>query len=334
MVGCMNCLRQALWNCTSCNAFFCEEDKVKHANGYKAHHFKQTGNKLDPEQGIALRANLLKKMKILDECSERIVEETRILISKIGNLCVQSIRRIEVKRQQYFQMFAMTQRSLNTLEIKDLEKEQEVILENCLETKEFKEIEEYFKQDCFKEDNFKNERVRKIEEEKKIFEEERLKFLTEQPRSSRNLEITEKYEREFKEILPQIEKYMTDLKNIKKMDANAIDSILTNKPNYKPAPNEKESEFKLIYGIIQESIRITENNNAELRNIKISPVPIPNINSLNERLESNIIPKLKESIESCKSFLVFLNSYKHRFNTENYKSIKISNTRDYYFFCN
>ena len=170
------------------------------------------------------------------------------------------------------------------------------------------------------------------DEAKKRFEEVKLKFAIEQPRSRTFLEITDKYEKEFKEILPQIEKYMTDLKNINKMDANAIDSILTNNPKYVPTPNEKESEFKLIYGIIQESIRITENNNAELRNIKISPVPIPNINSLNERLESNIIPNLKESIESCKNFLAFLNYFS--FTTKNYKSIKISNTRDYYFFCN
>ena len=170
--------------------------------------------------------------------------------------------------------------------------------------------------------------------EKKRVEEEKLKFPIEQPRSRKFLEITDKYEKEFKEILPQIEKYMTDLKNINKMDANAIDSILTNNPKYVPTPNEKESEFKLIYGIIQESIRISENNNAELRNIIISPVPVPNLSSLNERLESNVIPNLKESIESCKTFLAFLNAYKNCFTQQYYKSIKISTNRDYYFFCN
>ena len=69
------CEGEALWNCTSCNAVFCELHKLKHEEvKNRVHNIEKTGKQLNSEQGAALRDNLSKKINIIDECTKQILK--------------------------------------------------------------------------------------------------------------------------------------------------------------------------------------------------------------------------------------------------------------------
>ena len=144
-------------------------------------------------------------------------------------------------------------------------------------------------------------------------------------------------EKEYKDLLAQIQGQLQQVKPKNVIQQSELDSIFNSDPNYIPKPNEIQSEVKAIYTTIRDNIRILSDSNIELQNIINSAAPAGEIATFNNDLKSTTIPQLENSKESCKSFVAFMtNPVIPYFVTRSdltYQSIKISNDRNYYFLC-
>ena len=145
-------------------------------------------------------------------------------------------------------------------------------------------------------------------------------------------------EKEYKDLLAQIQGQLQQVKPKNVIQQSELDSIFNSDPNYIPKPNEIQSEVKAIYTTIRDNIRILSDSNIELQNIINSAAPAGEIATFNNDLKSTTIPQLENSKESCKSFVAFMTERVICLIVTNggsytYQSIKISNDRNYYFFC-
>ena len=115
-----------------------------------------------------------------------------------------------------------------------------------------------------------------------------------------------------------------------------LNMIFTKDPKYLPEPCTIQSEVKTLYTTLSDNIRILSDINSELLNIINSTSYAGDIATVNSNLINTTIPQLELSKEPCKSFIAFMTQ---RVIAEAvngnyaYQSIKISNDRNYYFFC-
>ena len=138
-------------------------------------------------------------------------------------------------------------------------------------------------------------------------------------------------------FITQMQQHLSRLKYHRVINQSEIDSILNIDSNYAPRPNRIVSEVKAIYHTIRESLRIISETIAQDA-ININ-APLLDTDAFNNDLVNTTILLLKQNKASCKSFLEFMSHVVYMINHTDdgneitYTNIKISNDRDYYFFC-
>ena len=191
MDGCSCCAEQAIWYCRNCKAFYCEKHKNKHEK-IKAgtHNFETITPNLMPEhtQFEAMSINLmpehakifiddqLQKIKVMDDCTKRIIEEARRIIFKIKEACKRNLKKIEAKKIKCMQKLAMTYRQLTKQELDELELDLGIVLKCCVEIPEFKEIENHYNNPIWNECVVKNENLTLLNLLKELKIKEQLKI--------------------------------------------------------------------------------------------------------------------------------------------------------------
>ena len=123
-MDCVMCGSDAVYQCMPCKAVLCEEHKTQHEQiKKKTHNFERVGLELTPDQSSQIFANLSSKINHANECTRRIIKETRTHISEIRRISMQSLAVISNKSQYYYRLAEIARKSLSRSEKQTLEEE-------------------------------------------------------------------------------------------------------------------------------------------------------------------------------------------------------------------
>ena len=124
MEDCNFCSLEAVYQCVPCKVMLCEEHKSQHEQvKKKIHLFEKLGTDLTPEEIEKILTNLSLKINHADECTKRIIEETRSLINEINHSYLQALATINIKSQYYYKLVDIARRKLTYSEKKTLQQE-------------------------------------------------------------------------------------------------------------------------------------------------------------------------------------------------------------------
>ena len=349
MAECYNCISNPpLYACINCKILMCEDDREMHAKRRPDHDFERAKIKLVHDELVKIVENLSLKIKKADECQEKIIQETEALIEKIQSMRRDALEIIKRIQKNYIKLLEMSQQALlpeQTAEIR-LEMKKQIKLE--VPSLEFSKIEDFYRLNFIAEpiiEKYRQATPRLSEKEEKIkkLAEERLKRLEKEKIKSANiLEQTEQLEKELVELRMQMEGKIRKAIPKGVIKDKDFDNILNNGP-YVSVANSVEDEIKTLYAGVSKRIDDLKAINTQLRKvITYTAADIILDNELNDIIKLNndqidtSIPQSSIDRESCKSFVDFMTKLVIWALVEKkwpLKSIKVSNNREFYFFC-
>ena len=108
------------------------------------HAFAKIGKDLTNEQISWHIENLSLKVKIAHECKKKIIHETERLVDKIQNMCMEALKAIQKKQENYKILLRILDEELFDDKINELERESTVVLSIKMPVQRFKEIEKFY----------------------------------------------------------------------------------------------------------------------------------------------------------------------------------------------
>ena len=146
------CGERAYYSCRPCKAIVCKEHKIMHEKGKQRKHiFNRLGKKFTAQQLAKIGENLSLRIKIVNECRNTILEDSRRLLAKITRLSMHALDIINKKQKYYENLLILCQKRLFDDEIKEIELHLGSFLVTSIPNHEFKEIQEFYNADFFKE---------------------------------------------------------------------------------------------------------------------------------------------------------------------------------------
>ena len=253
-------------------------------------------------------------------------------IAEINSQMGEAIVLVEERRKE-MEMIATVQREAREKEEAELKLQQEIEQE----AKEREQAELNAKED--------EERIRRFAQEN----EERIKrFDVEKQKSLKILEKTEALEKELIDLIAKMESQLKQVIPKNMITQNDYNMIISDAPFVQDPSklNEIQPEIKTIYAMISNNVRVLRGNNSAIHRYKDYAAPAADITAfnndlteianLNDTLINTTIPQFEINKDSCKSFVAFMENPvidKIVTNGLRYDSIKISNNREFYFFC-
>ena len=366
MDECIVCGEKTPYRCQPCNASFCEKHKSEHKNNKNRVHFFE--KVLDSREIARIVESLMLTINKFTEFKERIMLETTTLIQKIEELCTICINNAESKMQGVKNLLNIFKNPVAEDQLKIIEESLQFSFSFNISTPNIEEILKFYDTQLIqgsphieesKSDSMIIATSKPHEESKSSFTSRVPSALP--PKASRktienkdsmlivlnSLRLEKEYstqiydktlqlEEEYKGILAHIKNQLQLVVSKKIIPQSILDRIFNNDPKYVAKPNSIQSEVKALYTTIKDSLRILSDSNSELLKIINSVVYAGDIATLNSDLLNTTIPQLEIGKESCKSFIAFMASrvIKEIVTGDfTYRSIKISNDREYYFFC-
>ena len=122
---CSKCNDRASWRCECSNISLCNNHRLDHLMAPIPHNIQWIKSYLSPESSSKVKESILTKIKFIEDFSNKIQQETNLLISKISELSDSAIQSLNESKNMYLQLLQMTNRKLIDLEIEELK-------ESCL----------------------------------------------------------------------------------------------------------------------------------------------------------------------------------------------------------
>ena len=139
------CGERAWHFCKACKHFLCEEHKKVHENSKKKTHvFEELWVQVAPEEITEMTEDLSRKIKMIKECTTHIIIETNKLCDKIRNLCAKTLKGLQQKKQEYYNLIIDINRRLSQERLEDIKKLLQVSLEIRKPLMEFTDINTFY----------------------------------------------------------------------------------------------------------------------------------------------------------------------------------------------
>ena len=108
---CVQCNKSALYECKPCRALLCKEHKKEHEKLKRIECFyERVEIQLTAEQIVKIVENLSVKLSKLNECDGIIIQETNLLIRKIGGMSLLALKKNKDKKHYYTSLLEMSKR--------------------------------------------------------------------------------------------------------------------------------------------------------------------------------------------------------------------------------
>ena len=339
MENCRICGSSALFRCIPCKRSFCGAHKTAHKKDQqKEHVFKELKPELDLIQSKKIAENLLLKIKKVKEFEGKIIIETGALIQKINQLCMNSIEKAKERQKHYTHLLYISQK--NRLDLKNLrilQNELQTTVGFNLSTPNLKEVQDFYGNALLEESIFGTPRKEKGLKKKPL---ENVAAVAKYQLMKENIKKLYakalKLDKEYKHFFAEIKNKIQEIKHLNILKPSEIESIFISDPRYVPKPNEIQSEVKAIYTTIRENIGILSDINNRMLSIINSTTYEEDIVEFRNLIMGTTIPHLEIGKESCRNFLEFITESIIRLiisGGNTYQFIKISNDRNFYFFC-
>ena len=121
------CGGKAVYHCSPCKAFICEDHKELHEknkkNKKKTHIFEVIAFPLDSNKLEGIVENLTRKINQVKELKERLMLSTESIIQQIEELCMNALDAAEERIIYYMNLLELCQQPLQAQELKLIEEQ-------------------------------------------------------------------------------------------------------------------------------------------------------------------------------------------------------------------
>ena len=173
MEACPSCWRKNLYDFMLCEFCLCKKptDEPERLNTEVL--LDDAKEYLNSGQTENIKANLLRKIHIINSCSSTLISKTQVCLAKIQSMCLQSINTLNIKKQYYLRLLKSTDKYLIPEERQNIKRELSKVLIGCIPTQYFKDINDFYSFDFIKDvQQFRKFSSMKINDFKHILEEE------------------------------------------------------------------------------------------------------------------------------------------------------------------
>ena len=145
MEECIVCGYKAYYLCISCKGSFCNEHKSLHEqNKNKIHVFETIGKRIESNQARRIIESLMVKINTIKELKRMTMLETKAIIRKIMEMCMESIKCSEVREKYYMNLLKIAQDSLTDQDLKALEDQLAITLAFNVPAPSFREMQDFY----------------------------------------------------------------------------------------------------------------------------------------------------------------------------------------------
>lgn len=151
MEKCSQCEARAVWICECSQILLCSSHRKEHLDIDIEHNIKKVKVYLSPEQSQELASVLTSRIKLLESCSQKILETTTVLIKKIKNCCAESLSQLIAQKNYYANLFPLIKNNVTDKDLLEIEKITKSVLwfSGSLQVPDCPKIIEFYSQSFF-----------------------------------------------------------------------------------------------------------------------------------------------------------------------------------------
>ena len=144
MEGDAICCKNSLCDFTAGEFCVCRKSKMKHEKLTTENIPEDTKPQLNSMQTGSIKTNLIQKIQIIDSCSRAILDKTQIFIAKLQDMCMHSIKTLNIKKQYYIRLLNSCDKSCIPEERKNIQRELKTFLVGRIPTYNIKELNGFY----------------------------------------------------------------------------------------------------------------------------------------------------------------------------------------------
>ena len=144
MEECSNCCKKNLFDFTSSEFCLCKKLTAESVALKTEAALEVVKVNLNSEQTKNIRANILRKVQIINSCSSIIISKTQVYIAQIQSMSLHSIKTLNIKKQYYIRLLNSCDKSCIPEERKNIQRELKTFLVGRIPTYNIKELNGFY----------------------------------------------------------------------------------------------------------------------------------------------------------------------------------------------